>query len=253
MSLKKYNTNLSGYRAFTLAEALITLVLIGIVAAAVIPTVVDHIQKDMNAMALRKAYSTMNQVLPLMAREFDVNGDLNDTGLFDGSDAFFGDNLIRYIKVSKNCRMGDGCFPSQMGTQFKNSSSQINSDSVTGSHYSFIANDNMSYVVESSGAGCVPAFDGASSSSFNNQLKQICGKLWVDVNGFKPPNNFGSDIFLFYIANGVKPSLYPAGGRDDAKMRWSYDGVNAVNCTDSSPDGYACAGRIMEQSWQIKY
>lgn len=253
MKLKKYNTSLSSYKAFTLAEVLITLVIIGVVSAMVIPTVIDHFHKDMNAIALRKAYSTINQTLPSLVREFDVNGNMNDTGLFDGNDALIGDNLVRYLKVSKNCQMGAGCFPPQMGAEFPTLSTKVNTSTIVGNHYSFITNDNMSYMIQSSGAGCPASFDGASSLLFNRQLTQICGKLWVDVNAFKPPNNYGADIFLFYITNGITPSLYPAGGRDDAKMRWSTDGVNAINCTSASPGGYACAGRIMEQSWEINY
>lgn len=253
METEKRYTRVSFHKAFTLAEVLIALVVIGLVSSLVIPVMMDYVHKDMMAIALRKAYSTINQTLPLMTRDFDVNGNMNDTGLFNGSDSLFGDNLVRYLKVAKNCQTNSGCFPASMGTEYPRNSAQVSSSSVVGNHYSFVTNDNMAYMVESTGAGCLASYDGASSLLFTRQLTQICGKLWVDVNAFKPPNTFGNDIFLFYITNGVTPSLYPAGGRDDAKMRWSTDGVNSINCNSSNKSGYACAGRIMDQSWQINY
>lgn len=248
-----FNIKSGRRKAFTLAEVLITLLIIGIIAAAVIPTLIDHFHKDMMAISLRKCYSTINQTLLAMTAEYDVNGDMNATGFFNGTDTLLGDNLVKYIKISKNCKTATGCFPPFMGDSFPPHTPKVASSSITGTHYSFITNDNMSYMVQPTGSGCIANFNGASSTHVSNHMNQICGLLWVDVNAFKPPNTYGGDIFLFYITNGVTPSLYPAGGRDDSKMQWSSDGVTAINCTKATPGGYACAGRIVDEDWQINY
>ncbi|MBP7212243.1 prepilin-type N-terminal cleavage/methylation domain-containing protein, partial [bacterium] len=48
--------------AFTLAEVLITLGIIGIVAALTIPTLMNKSQKQQTVTALKKSYSTFSQV-----------------------------------------------------------------------------------------------------------------------------------------------------------------------------------------------
>ena len=239
--------------AFTLAEVLITLVIIGIISAMVIPTLLDRFHKDSTGIALAKAYSTMNQTIIRMARDNNVDGDLSQTNLFNGTDSIIGDELVKFMKVSKNCGMGAGCFTTTMGTEFLPLSTKVATSGVIGNHYSFIGNDSVSYMVQSTGSGCIASYNGSSSASFSNHMKEICGLLWMDLNGFKAPNSWGNDIFLFYITNGVTPTLYPAGGRDDARAKWSNDGVTATNCTKASPNGYTCAGRIMEEGWQVNY
>ncbi len=251
---KHYNNTINhDSYAFTLSEVLITLVIIGIIAALTVPTLLDRFHKDAMGIALSKAYSTINQTLLRMARENDVNGNFARTTLFNSTDVVLGDELVKYIKVSKNCKMSSGCFTTQMGTEFPSLSSKVSTSGVIGNHYSFVGNDSVSYMVQSTGSGCIPSFNGASSTMFSGQMKQICGLIWMDLNGFKEPNTWGNDIFLFYITNGTNPMLYPAGGRDDSRMQWSSDGVTPINCTKSNPNGYACSGRIVEQSWQVNY
>ena len=252
--VEKQNTKNTKKGAFTLAEVLITLVIIGVVASMVIPTLIDHVMKDMYAVGLKKSFSAFNQVLISMARDNSTDLRLSSLNEFSGSDAVLGSKIAQYFKISKNCGTGSGCFPDKMGTEFNaNSSDAVTSSSVTGNHYSFITMDNMAYIVRSTGSGCTASFNGTSSANITKDLTKICGLVWVDVNGPKKPNNFGKDIFLFYIADGVKPTLYPAGAQDDSSLRWSNDGVNAINCTSSNPGGYTCAGRIFEQSWDVNY
>ena len=50
-------------RAFTLAEVLITLGIIGVVAAMTLPSLMNKIQKRDTAARLKKFYSAMNQAI----------------------------------------------------------------------------------------------------------------------------------------------------------------------------------------------
>ena len=53
---------------FTLAEVLITLVIIGIVAALTIPSVINNYHKKQVGVKLKKFYSVMQQALQLPRR-----------------------------------------------------------------------------------------------------------------------------------------------------------------------------------------
>lgn len=238
--------------AFTIAELLMSTVILGVVAMLTIPVLLSHYSKNINAFGLKKSYSTINQALQKMTLDYDTSGNIENTGFFNSTDTFLGDNFIKYIKIAKNCQLGSGCFTPYISPNF-DSSVMIPYTSIMGNHYSFITTDNMAYMLETTGSGCVNTFDGASSTGHSSQMSSICGKLWVDVNGLKKPNRYGSDIFLFYITNGKIASLYPAGGRDDAKEQWSNDGINVLHCKKNESTGYACAGRIIGQDWEIKY
>ena len=89
-------------KGFTLAEVLITLGIIGVVAAMTMPTLINNINNKQNIAALKKAYSLISQAGVDVIRE---NGSLanlcevNDTDcvrdLFKGS-----------LKVVKTCDKG---------------------------------------------------------------------------------------------------------------------------------------------------
>ncbi len=51
------------FRGFTLAEVLITLGVIGVVAAMTIPTMITNYQKKQTAIEVKKAYTELNQIL----------------------------------------------------------------------------------------------------------------------------------------------------------------------------------------------
>src|SRR5574344_1899855 len=87
--------------AFTLAEVLIVLGIIGVVAAMTIPTLIEHTRKQETSTALKKFYSNMNQAIKLS--EID-NGDPSNWEYIPGSTKaidFFNMYLKDYLKVSK--------------------------------------------------------------------------------------------------------------------------------------------------------
>lgn len=89
-------------KGFTLAEVLITLGIIGIVAALTLPTLIQKHRKTTVETSLKKFYSTINQAMKLSANE---NGDF-ETWIFPETDTpenveqFFNKYLKPYIKVA---------------------------------------------------------------------------------------------------------------------------------------------------------
>ena len=73
-----------------------------------------------------------------------------------------------------------------------------------------------------------------------------CGYIVIDVNGFKPPNILGRDIFEFQVApNGI----FAIGSMN------STNGYNNTNWTtycnpssSNSSSGIGCAGRVLIQN-----
>ena len=246
---------LNDIRAFTLAEVLITLGIIGVVAAITIPTLMANYQKAQYVTALKKAYSQINQVLVKIADDHGCPGDLAGTGLFatGGTHKLIGDELVKYLSVVKNCGdAGDGgtsgCFTDNHA---ENYDGQIPNSGLDSSYYRFITADGMTFRLNSNMNDC--ALDW--SNNITNNMTQMCGSIMIDVNGLKGPNYMGRDIFNFYITNGKGPMLYPRGGTDDGTGdgSWAEPDGTINTCDSVDPDGWLCTGRVIEEGWHMNY
>lgn len=86
------NTNKTKYKGFTLAEALITLVILGVIAALTIPAILVNTEQHEYKSALKKALSALNQVIelnvalegygPLEAKTMEAANALQEDSLF---------------------------------------------------------------------------------------------------------------------------------------------------------------------------
>ena len=98
-------------KAFTLAEVLITLGIIGVVAALTMPSLIAHHRKVATASKLKKFYSTMEQAIRFGEAEYgdsnewvkprtqrDENGNLDNDAQGRVSKEFFMTYLAPYFK-----------------------------------------------------------------------------------------------------------------------------------------------------------
>jgi len=251
----KVSTMSGGNKAFTLAEVLLTLGIIGVVAGMTIPTLIENNQKTQYVTALKKAYTNFNQVLVQYSADNGCVGDLKCTGLFSSSNTIenVGDALVPYFKVAQNCRTNQGCFPGNISSYFDGSDGRGNDVyRDIPSLYKFTTTDGIDFGIESNLDNCS---DSGYSTGATEDLKRLCGWLYVDVNGNKGPNNFGRDIFAFYITNGRGPKLYPSAGQDDGYWTpWdNYAGTGTKVSDGPFLDGQPCAGRVIEEGWEMNY
>lgn len=256
IQIKKHTNKLLKVAAFTLAEVLIVLGIVGIIAEMTIPTLMSNVQNQAYLAMLKKAYTESNQVLSQMCTNANCIGDLKCTGLLgSGTTAkTFGDEFTKYFKVAKNCGvLSDtgiaNCFPDTVYVSYDRTNANTGWD---GWWYRFITADGMSFMIHNFGNDCA---DGGYSANVTNNLTQVCGEALIDVNGLKGPNAAGRDIFQFYISNGKGPLFYPMGGVDDGTGwgHWKNAGGTPVTCYPGNPYGLTCAGRIIEESWQMNY
>ena len=122
-------------KGFTLAEVLITLGIIGIIAALTIPNVTAHYRKKTVEAKLKKFYTTINQAVKLSeAQNGDaVYWDVPDMSSYDASEQWYKQYLDKYIKsldIKRNVgdytiwvELPDGCgfgirFSSKESTYF---------------------------------------------------------------------------------------------------------------------------------------
>lgn len=240
--------------AFTLAEVLITVGIIGIIATIVIPVLISEYQKYTYVESLKKAYNEFDHALQQVAIDYGCPNNLICTGLFaTGSDALsVGSVLVKYFKVAKDCgiEQDQGCWPSSTNANYDGSSGTNYDFDNYSTGYKFITADGMSFMIENPYNGnCGMNL----SSGKYGYLTKYCGRFYVDVNGLKGPNYYGRDTFQFRISNGKGIMLYPCGGADDQSYQW-WDSHNT--CKPEYPankQGIYCAGRVMEEGWQMNY
>ena len=186
--------------AFTLAEVLITLAIIGIVAAITIPSIVNTYKEKQTVTALKKNYSVLNNAFNLAIAEYgdisqwnskevimsyEQNGDEKVPVIETVMD--IEDRLIKFLNIAVDCGYeAKGCFDNT----YKKLSGENERDFENLPRYrKLFLND-----------GSLIAIQGYLL------VDKYVGELWLDVNGKKGPNTTGKDLFLFGITTrGLTP------------------------------------------------
>lgn len=227
------NKNAYKRNGFTLAEVLITLVIVGVVASLTIPTTINNVQKTQAVARLKKAYSTLVQAVN---RSTIDNGhmtiwEMGSSGDGQAADDFNKKYLTPYLSVMRNC-----------GT------------STSGNcNFSFsYLNSTTMQPLNSSWARFYLA-DGTFVATYaQNSGSTVRLQICVDINGQKQPNKMGKDIFLYNLT--IKESYITEG-------KITPDGIGydrntlvssaAYNCNKAA-SGVRCATLIMKDGWQMK-
>jgi len=167
--------------AFTIAEVLITLGIIGVVAAMTIPGLITNYQKQVTVEQLKKTYSEISQVIK--RSEVD-NGPVESwdfaptTWDVAHTQTFFNTYLKPYMVDPIFCSTGH-------------------------------SNACSSAAVSSSGAN----YTLRNGSGFAIVLGSGRVHIVIDINGIQKPNAWGKDLFYFRMdpTNGLLPAYYIKG------------------------------------------
>lgn len=211
--------------AFTLAEVLITLGIIGVVAALTIPTLMQNIQNYQYKQAWKKEFSVITQAVQMLKN--DNGGSIEEwTGRAIGNylpDPFL-TNLTSYMKVADSCinnwlkicdsqrtTIVDSIYKTASGGQFDQADMYYGNVKLADGTHIFFRTYNPSHVL-----------------------------AIVDVNGHeKGPNTLGKDAFgLVITSTQVLPLGLTGTGAEGTCITTS---VAASNC---GANGYNCGSDI---------
>ena len=216
--------------AFTLAEVLITLGIIGVVAALTLPSLIQKQQDKATVSRLEKIYSVLSQA-SLYARE--EHGDFEDWNIIDNNQASTRENFAYfepYLKILRKCDNKSGCWAEQTQSLSGQKARWSDNYKIGVDYISITLNDGINVV-----------YDFAEPSlNYVYGLPSYVNKPYivflVDVNGNRRPNKWGRDIFAFILGpNGIIP-----GGI----------GNNSANCDPNKKSdvaGYDCAYRVLKE------
>lgn len=222
--------NIGCSRAFTLAEVLITLGIIGVVAALTLPSLMAKYQKMVYVNQLKKSYSVVTNGFKKMMADDGVDK-LSDTSYFAACDRNNGcilDDLKKYFNIIKTkgniVYFADG---------------------------SYVALDLFT------------SPDGPYNTYFKN-CDSLLGSMNIDTNGDKAPNKIGYDQFGFILcdsghlgtAKNFADLLLSANGQNIESMLEQLKQESYSGCPngDSLQLSLLCSSRVIDyDNWQIKY
>ena len=186
---------------FTLAEVLITLAIIGVVAAMTIPTLVNKYQDRVNETRYKKAVSMVSQAVQLSMAQADSPGNMTHTDLWACKDK---DDALQCFSVEtkklfKNVALDDeGTYDKMSSTDYGETTNPWED-----AYYTFIIGDGMAL-------GYLPDENGL--------------RVLVDTNASSKPNNISKDLYTLQILpNGkvVDLTTSSAGGSGLNNDSWA--------------------------------
>ena len=235
-------SNLIKKCAFTLAEVLITLGIIGVVAALTLPTVVKNYQKHVTINRLKSAYTIINNAIE-MAKS-DYGNDIKDWYIPYSNDSklktdYFTEHyLIPYLKVVKDCNHSN------------TNDCRVNTIGLNGT-ISQLGIGAWRLLKLSNGQAIV-VFVGGVSLAENQYNSRI--EIALLINGNKSLNQYGKDLFMIEFG-GIKGTEqlnkflpYAHGVYND---RNKYLTVTHSYGCNKNAIGSGCFSLILFDGWQI--
>ncbi len=216
-------------KGFTLAEVLITLGIIGVVAALTIPALIGNYKRKQIVTQLKKVYSSMQQSIQFSQAEY---GDIRDWDWSQDGVQFFTQYFGKNFNVVKNCGIEQGCW---------------NSTGIL----TLSGNEYIPNPLKSSGWSSLILSDGV----YISLLKQdnIHVHFMIDLNGSKKPDMFGKDIFeMTFTAEAfsdgmhiiTKPGLYFYG--------FGLPRNSLLDNCKKNKSGQYCGALIQYDGWEMR-
>lgn len=212
---------------FTLAEALITLAIIGIIASLTLPNLNVNIQKQQVGPALAKAVNTLENANKLAltdnnARKLEELGVLNNYLNSLSS--------VSWIEhdIKKNKLIGDSDTAKICNT----------------------SKDGIQYCVSTTEKLATFGKNTANGSSMHN----INVDVYIDINGDKAPNTEGVDVFRFRVTNDGSVFAYGSKAYQqqfNSSVTWENGGCDSNKTNPNSPE--TCSGSIVDNGFRVIY
>lgn len=206
-------------KGFTLAEVLITLGIIGVIASITIPTLLANNAKQENVEILKKSYTILSQEIKLSQIDNDSSQywDWGDgTGVLTPRQSF-DKYWAPYLKIAKYCSSYSDC---GYNTNFLTS----------------IDHTSQISIINTPSRTSAMLIDGTLLLVINSN------NIILDINAGKGPNIWGKDVFFFVLDPNM--GIMPKG--------YDHSVVTVNSSCATGSDGEYCAAKIIRDSWQIK-
>ena len=216
--------------AFTLAEVLVTLGIIGVVSAMTVPTLMQNYQRQSYVTQLHKTYNEVSQAL--LRYQTDKNAiNLTEAGLT--TQAAVNDFVNTYFKVVKTCEANNSsCFAA--------SYKKVNGTALNGISMPYTA---------------ILASGQTIAINPRNDNADMVLRVLVDVNGLKGPNIQGRDLFEMFVYNTGDGFIIDDYGSAPLPLTEAHRNThfNTYCIAGGRGNMHGCLGKILNDNWQMTY
>ena len=240
--------------AFTLAEVLITLAIIGVVAALTLPTLLSNYQKKEWVTRFIKTHAEITQAFQLLKAKENTSTLSNSSLWGKMTEPCNGVNFNE--PVCEEFR--DGLLNIFVGSEI------VTYDNYSESQIKFLNGSTSDIPVTnavirlnngatiSGGFYPKPKESQYDVKSLGGNLYNIIASFYIDMNGPKGPNTLGRDVFAFYVSDDG--TLHYVGSKDfsiyangNELRTWNQDNT-WEGCKEPfiHSEGYGCAARVLE-------
>lgn len=215
-------------KGFTILELLLSLAIIGTVAALTIPKVLDNFTNSTNIKSLQSVQNSLKSAITEAFTKERVST-LEDSTLGGSAQSF----LQRYFKISANCGTSHtDCLASTYKSLDKSAS--VNTSNMLDNNFYCIS-------VQSGAVICLTKMSANDGDIHGNSV------VVIDINGKKNPNINGRDLFSFNIYSDGK-----IGNSYDTNLNDS-NGTTCSNYANTAGYGGACYSKIVADRWKMNY
>ena len=224
-------------KGFTLSEVLITLGIIGVIAALTIPAIVTNYRNKIYVAQLKRVYGQITEAAQTIMTE-------------EQTDNFYTTSAgIPQDNTGENCKTGACYF-------LRNYFKTMNENCATGDHPcvgdSYKGLNGTALTVKPGGSFCAQTTNGATICATHNTNNQVTS-ITVDVNGKDDPNTAGRDVFSMDIHKNGSISDYSSGCADN-NFGCTADRCNAGGAGDGIyGSACGCLTAVMEAGWKMEY
>ena len=233
---------------FTLAEILVTMGVIGVVAAMTAPVLMTNVKNQSYATKLRTTVGDLENAFSmaiaaekaedLWGTSLLANGGVGSNFSIDVRNNFY-NSLARYLKMTTMNDYDASLYYQNHNTTFH----EMNRDGGVGIEQTIPAGNRMIPITLKNGSVIFIVV-------YNPGNDRRTGAIFIDVNAADGPNTYGRDVFGFNLAeDGV---LFPIGGHNEFGFT-PWDDVMGCPRNGGIRQGISCTGRLVENNYQFDY
>lgn len=227
--------------AFTLAEVLITLGIIGLVAALTVPSLIIRQQKQVTATRLSKVFSTINQAYLNAQNEMGPSQSWSPPSAqwdLTASNTWWNTNFLPYAKFSaiKTCTSVNGYTPANASECQITGITNLDGTTYTGT---FTCTCGGCYVLND---GTTIMFSGVGNN---------WADIFIDINGQSGPNVQGKDIFSMDIGYTAGTIYFQGKGNSRVTLLSDANKMCNKQASASTNKGVYCGALIQMDGWKI--
>lgn len=215
-----------------MAEVLVTLGIIGVVAAMTMPTLITKQRNKAFESQFKVAHSLVSQAVErLVEDKFDISNYYCGSSRADAKNNMFIQDFSQYFHVVKS--------------DYTNRTQILTNLGYNKPSFSQSAPGWNNFNADSHNNGAIILKNGMMIASSGCWWKFEYVDFVVDTNGIKGPNKFGYDVFYFQIGGDNK--LYPSSGNfylgsnNDEQMKKCCNFQQANTCSISIDTGTSCS------------